>query len=287
MHGKVAVVAGASRGCGRGIALALGETGATVYVTGRTRRSGPRPADGAPGTIDDTADEVTRRGGQGIAVGVDHTRPDEVQSLFRRVAEEQGRLDVVACAVWGGNERYNDPIWERPFWEQPAGVWDECLGAGPYAFWLASHAAAPHMKDSGLILAISEPILENAFEDQIPAFAETFWGLAHYAINRLVRSLAADARKSGIAVVGLLPGFMRTERVEMHLRDEEARKQARYDLTESPEYTGRAVAALMADPDVLSKSGQLLYVADLAEQFGFTDIDGKRTANFYRELGLI
>ena len=239
LSGKVAIVAGASRGSGRGIALALGEAGATVYVTGRTMRGGTAPADGAPGTIEDTAEEVTRRGGQGFSVCVDHTDPEQVGDLFHRIRREQDRLDILACAVWGGNERYLDPLWKQPFWEQPVKVWRECVGAGPHAFWIASHAAARVMAEqrSGLITVVSEPILESGFEGQHASIAEGFWHIAHYSTNWLVRTLAPDAGAAGIAVIGLLPGFMKTERVEMHLGDlgEESRKEFRYDLAESTE----------------------------------------------------
>jgi len=217
--------------------------------------------------------------------------PAQVDDLFARVAREAGRVDVLACAVWGGNERYLEPAWKHPFWEQPPIAWSESLDAGPLAFWLAARAAARRMVRSrrGLIVAVTEPVLENAFEDQVPTLADTFWHLGHYAINRLVRDLAKDARAAGVAIVGLMPGFMRTERVERHMQTlgEEARRQYRYDLAESPEYAGRAVAALAADPQVLAKTGALLYVADLADEYGFTDVDGRRVGNFYRALGLV
>ena len=163
LSGKVAIVAGASRGCGRGVAVALGAAGAAVYVTGRTARGGPGPADGAPGTVDDTAEEVTRRGGRGIAMVVDHTRPGEVEGLVERVLRERGRLDLLVCAVWGGNERFLDGAWERPYWEQPARSWEEFLEAGPRAFWLAARAASRPMAANagGLIVAVTEPILED------------------------------------------------------------------------------------------------------------------------------
>lgn len=287
----IAVVAGASRGCGRGIALALGEAGATVYVTGRTVRGGPKPGDEAPGTIEDTAEEVTRRGGRGIAVQIDHTKPTQVDGLFARISRERGRLDVLGCAVWGGNERYLDPAWQQPFWEQPAQAWQECVDAGPYAFWLAARGAAALMQErrSGLIVTITEPILEGACEGQSPAMAETFWHLGHYSMNRLVEDLSREARAAGIAVIGLLPGFMKTERVELHLQalGDEARTEGRYDLAETPEYAGRAVVALASDPHVLAKAGKLVYVADLADEYGFTDVDGQQVGNFYRALGMI
>src|SRR5271155_1642271 len=117
LMGRIAVVAGGSRGCGRGIALGLGESGATVYVTGRTARDGTKPVDGAPGTIEQTAEEVIARGGVGIPMRVDHTDPAQVEALFDEVLKRHGRLDILACAVWGGNERYTDQAWNSPFWE--------------------------------------------------------------------------------------------------------------------------------------------------------------------------
>ena len=138
LKGKIAVVAGASRGCGHGIALALGDAGATVYVTGRTTQTGPKPVDDAPGTIEDTADEVTRRGGKGIPVRVDHSNAAQVEELLARVRREQAPLDILACAVWGGNERFLDPVWNAPFWNQPVRDWDEFVGGGPQAFWIAA-----------------------------------------------------------------------------------------------------------------------------------------------------
>ena len=279
LNGKVAVVAGASRGCGRGIALALGDAGATVFVTGRTTRGGPKPVDGAPGTIEDTADEVTKRGGNGVAVRVDHTDAAQVSGFLATVE----RLDILVCAVWGGNERYRDSIWNEPFWKQPVETWTEFLDACPHAFWLCAHAAAPRMAGNGggLMVAVTEPVTDQ-FAGQQASLAETFSELAHYSTNKLVSSLAADAKEVGVAVIGLLPGFMRTERVEMHLPDEASRKLYRYDLSESTEYAGRAVVALACDSNVLVKSGSLLFVADLAEEYGFTDIDGKRVGNFYK-----
>jgi NAD(P)-dependent dehydrogenase (short-subunit alcohol dehydrogenase family) len=288
LNGKIAIVAGGSRGCGRGIALALGDAGATVYVTGRTTRTGPQPADHAPGTIEDTAAEVTRRGGHAIPVQVDHTEPSQVEELFARVYQNHGCLDILACAVWGGNERFIDPIWQQPFWKQPVRTWDEFMGAGPRAFWIATHAASRLMAEqrSGLIVAITEPMIDESPFSGNPQW-DLFEHLPHYSLNRLVTTLAPAARTAGITIVGLMPGFMKTERVEMHLRDEELRKQFRYDLAESTEYTGRAVAALAADPSVLNKAGALLFVADAAKEYAFTDIDGRYIDNFYRVVGRI
>ncbi|MEJ7608744.1 MAG: SDR family NAD(P)-dependent oxidoreductase [Bryobacteraceae bacterium] len=284
---KVAVVAGASRGCGRGLALALGAAGATVYVTARTSNSAPPPVDGAPGTIEEVAQEILRLGGKAIAVTVDFTSHGEVDLLFERVRSEQQSLDILACAVWGGNERHLLPIWKQQFWLQPVQNWHEFLDAGAKAFWLGAHGASRIMArqpSGGVIAVVSEPILENAFEGQQSSAQETFSHLAHYSINRLVGSFAGEARDAGIAIVGLLPGFMKTERIERHFEvlGPAAREQMRYDLAESPEYAGRALVALASDPNVLAKAGKLLYVADLAKEYGVTDIDGEWKPNFYR-----
>jgi NAD(P)-dependent dehydrogenase (short-subunit alcohol dehydrogenase family) len=286
LKGKIAVVAGASRGCGRGIAVALGEQSATVYVTGRSIRGGPLPIDLISGTIEDTAAEVTRRGGVGIPMQIDHTDATQNKNLFDRVQAEQGRLDILACAVWGGNERFVDPIWKQPFWNLPGEFWEDFMGAGPQAFWLAARQAARLMfqQGSGLIVAISEPTIEA---DKLSGNVQfdLFEHLPHYALNRLVVSLAPESRKAGITLLGLLPGFMKTERVQVHMQDEALQKLYRYDLAESPEYTGRAVVAIASDPNVIAKSGQLVFVGDAAKEYGFTDIDGRYIGNFYRATG--
>ena len=175
---------------------------------------------------------------------------DRAKILFDRVRTEHGRLDILACAVWGGNERFVDPIWKQPFWNLPLEFWDDFMGAGPQAFWIAACEAARLMSQqhSGLIAAISEPMIEPDKLSGNPQW-DLFEHLPHYALNRLVVSLASDARKAGFTVLGLLPGFMKTERVQVHMQDEALQKLYRYDLAESPEYTGRAVVALASDPE--------------------------------------
>lgn len=286
LKGKIALVAGASRGCGRGIAVALGEEGATVYCTGRSVRGGPPPVDGAAGTIEETAEEVTRRGGVGIPLQVDHTDARQTKDAFRRVQAEQGRLDILACAVWGGNERFIDPVWKQPYWELPVEFWNDFMGAGPQSFWIAACEATRIMatQGNGLIVAVSEPMIEP---DKLSGSLQwdLFEHLPHYALNRLVVTFAPDARRAGVTVLGLLPGFMKTERVQVHMRDEALQKLYRYDLAESTEYTGRGVAALAADANVIAKSGQLIFVGDAAKEYGFTDVDGRYIENFYRAAG--
>jgi len=286
LKGKIAVVAGASRGCGRGIAIALGEQAATVYVTGRSIRGGPLPIDRISGTIEDTAEEVTRRGGVGIPMQIDHADATQNKTLFDRVQAQHGRLDILACAVWGGNERFVDPIWKQPFWNLPAEFWHDFMGGGPQAFWLAAREAARLMfqQGSGLIVAISEPMIES---DKLSGNVQwdLFEHLPHYALNRLVVTLAPETRKAGVTLLGLLPGFMKTERVQVQMQDEALQKLYRYDLAESPEYTGRAVVSIASDPNLIAKSGQLIFVGDAAKEYGFTDVDGRYIENFYRASG--
>ncbi len=292
-RGLVAVVAGASRGAGRGIALALGDAGATVYVAGRTTRGGPPPSDGAPGTVEDTADEVTRRGGRGIPVRTDCTSESEVKALFDRVGREQGRLDVLACAVWGaadGTAGADEALagWGTPFWQRRTDEWRRMMDGGPRAYYLtAFHAAALMAKGKrGLIVGVTDGFMEGTPEAVLSGKEAgdyngmLLYDLSHVAINRLMLGMAADGRKHRIASVTLMPGFMQTERVERSMTSEQVRKQFRYDLSESVEYIGRAVAALAADPKVLSKSGRIHFVADLAEEYGFTDVDGRRIPRF-------
>lgn len=277
---------GASRGGGRGVAVELGAAGATVYVTGRSTRAGGPDTyarllveaglDALPGTIEDTAEEVTRAGGRGIAVRCDHTQEGEAQALLAQVEREQGRLDLLVNNAWGGHEALVPSGFGRPFWEQPLDQWDAMFDRGVRNHLLAARAAAPLLVAQGRGL-----IVATTFWDQGRYVAgNLFYDLAKAAINRLAFGVAEELRPHGVASLALSPGFMRTELV-LGARDE-ARWQEHPSLarTESPRYLGRAVVALAADPQVLARTGQVLYVGELAREYGFTDVDGRQPPPF-------
>lgn len=264
LKGRVAVVTGASRGVGRGVAQGLGEAGMVVYATGRTAREG----EGAlPGSIATTAREVTELGGEGIAVLCDHTRDDLVDALFERVLEERHRIDVLINSVWGGYERMienGEFTWPKPFWDQPRWRWEAMFDAGVRAAYTASRAAAAAMvrQGSGLIVHISFWAAQK-YQGNVA------YGAAKAATDKLAGDMAHELRPHGVAVISLYPGLVRTEAVLQN---------PGFDLSnsESPQFIGRAVAALAADPAVLRRSGQVLVAAELAREYGFEDIDGKR-----------
>ncbi|WP_431112079.1 SDR family NAD(P)-dependent oxidoreductase [Variovorax paradoxus] len=287
LKGRVAVVTGASRGAGRGIALELGAAGATVYVTGRSTRAQPAEGYGRilalselealPGSIDETANELTRMGGHGIAVCCDHTQEDDVASLFAQVRREHGRLDLLVNNAWGGHETFNG-VFEAPFWEHPLSHWDSMFDRGVRNHLLASRFAAPLMvaQKSGLIAITSFWDRDKYMRGNL------FYDLAKSAMNRLAFGMAEELRPYGVASLALSPGWMRTEFVLAGHKTDEAHWHERPALarTESPRYLGRAVAALAGDDRVMDKSGGVHRVADLAREYGFTDIDGRQPAAF-------
>jgi NAD(P)-dependent dehydrogenase (short-subunit alcohol dehydrogenase family) len=293
LRGKVAVVAGGSRGAGRGIALALGDAGATVYVAGRTTRDGPPPADGAPGTIDETAADVTARGGHGIAVRTDCTRESDVAALYARLERDHDSVDILANAVWGTADAMTSTeavfeAWGKPFWELPASYWHHHMNASAGAYYLMSSYAMRAMapRKRGLIIGVTDGLMDGVSEDVLAGRSsgdysgQLLWDLAHVTINRLMFSMSVEAKKHRIAVLTLMPGFMRTERVARVMTSDEIRKQFRYDLSESTEFIGRAVVALGADKKALNKAGRIHFVADLAREYGFTDVDGAQPPRF-------
>ena len=287
LSGRIAVVSGASRGAGRGIAVELGAAGATVYVTGRSTRTQPAQSYGpmlalsalsqVPGSIDETADEVTRAGGRGIAVRCDHTREDEVAALFARVHDEQGRLDLLVNNAWGGHEVF-DGVFQAPFWQRPMAQWDAMFDRGVRNHLLASRHAAPLLvqQKRGLIVTTTFWDRDRYLQGNL------FYDLAKASMTRLAFGMAQELRPHGVASVALSPGWMRTEFVLAGHHTDEAHWHERPELarTESPRYAGRAVVALAGDDKIMERSGAVLRVGDLAHSYGFTDTDGRRVPAF-------
>ena len=278
LNDVVALVTGASRGAGRGIAVELGAAGATVYVTGRSVRGGPT-TDDVPGTIEDSAQEVTDRGGRGIAVRCDHTVDSDVELLFSRIRADHGRLNLLVNNVWGGYEDAEcRPLPVVPFWEQSLRQWDRMFTAGVRAHLTASRVAVPLMLPvrRGLIVSTTANL------DALPYMRNVFYDLAKNAIARLTWAMAQELREHGIAALAVAPGFMRTERVVEAFR--RAGASAALDGPGGPKettaYLGRAIVALALDGRVLEKSGQLVEVGTLAREYGFTDADGAQPPSF-------
>ena len=279
----VALVTGASRGAGRGIALELGGAGATVYVTGRSVDREPT-TDNLQGTIDETARGVTDRGGRGVAVRCDHTVDSEVESLFGRIRDDHGRLDLLVNNVWSGYESSEcRPLPLVPFWEQSLRQWDGMFTAGVRAHLTASQLAVPLMlpQRHGLIVSTTANV------EVLPYMRNLFYDLAKNAVARMVRGMAHELRQHGIAALAVAPGFMRTERVV-----EAFRRAGALDAinrpggpTETPAYLGRAIVALASDATIIEKSGHVVDVGMLAREYGFTDIDGMQPPPFRMPAG--
>ena len=278
MGDAIALVTGASRGAGRAIALELGGAGATVYVTGRSVHGGPT-TDNVPGPIDETATEVTGRGGRGIAIRCDHTVDVDVESLFARIRADHGRLDVLVNNVWGGYENPDcRPLPMGPFWAQSLHQWDRMFTAGVRAHLTASRLAVPLMlpQRRGLIVSTTANL------EPLGYLCNLFYDLSKNAVHRLAWAMARELREHGIASLAVAPGFMRTERIVEAFR--RAGALAALDgpggPKETPAYLARAVVALAADERVIEKSGQLLEVGALAREYGFTDLNGAQPAPF-------
>jgi len=273
----VALVAGGTRGAGRGIAVELGAAGATVYVTGRTTRGGQSEY-ARPETIEETAELVDAAGGRGIAVRVDHLEHVEVRALVARIEREAGRLDVLVNDIWGGEKlaRWNVPVWEHSLED---GL--RLLRLAVETHIVTSHYALPLLirRPGGLLVETTDGTAEyNAANYRL----SLFYDLAKTSVIRLAWSQARELEPFGCAAVALTPGWMRSEMMLEHYGVTEANwrdatlQQPHFAISETPRFTGRAVVALAADPDRARWSGRSLSSGQLAREYGFTDLDGSR-----------
>ena len=277
LHDRVALVAGATRGAGRGIAVALGEQGATVYCSGRSVRGQLASGASRPETIDETAELVSAAGGKGIAVRCDHTADDQVRALVERVRRDHGRLDVLVNDVWGG-----DPLTEfgKTFWQVTLSNGRQMIDQAIWSHILTSHHAAPLMFDrggrgTGLIVEITDG-------DFYGYRGNIFYDLVKSSVIRLAFIQARELRKQDVAAIAVTPGFLRSEFMLEHfgVTKETWRDGVKTDpnfiASESPLFVGRGVAALAADANVKAKSGKVFASWTLAREYGFTDADGSR-----------
>jgi NAD(P)-dependent dehydrogenase (short-subunit alcohol dehydrogenase family) len=289
LRGKIALVAGATRGAGRGIAIALGEAGATVYCTGRSSRKDQpkrllKPGQGE--TIEETADLVTAAGGHGIAVKVDHEVPSEVKKLAARIKRRHQGLDILVNDVWGGDALTE---WSKPFWAVNLDNGLRMLKQAIHSHIITAHYAAPLMlgRKGGIIFEITDG---DAFYYR----GNLFYDLVKISVIRLAFAMARELQKRNLASVALTPGFLRSERVLEHFKVTEAnwkdvgKKSKNKDknskeqndapsdfmVSESPRYIGRAVVALATDPQAMNKTGRVFSSWNLAREYGFTDLDG-------------
>jgi NAD(P)-dependent dehydrogenase (short-subunit alcohol dehydrogenase family) len=278
LAGKVAVVAGATRGAGRGIARALGEAGAFVYCTGRSAVGHPRGMD-RPETIDETANLIREAGGQAVAVRVDHTHEEEVASLADRIRSDGGRLDVLVGSIWGA-----DPMidWSKSFWEIDLSNLRGYLDQTLVSHLITNRRLTPLMveADRGLIVEVIDGHMAG-YRGHI------LYDLVKSSLARLAYGMAMELARTGVTALALSPGFLRSEAVLEHFGVTEQNwreaiaKDRYFAESETPALVGRAVAALAADPNVGRKAGLALFASDLASEYGFTDVDG-RTPDFPR-----
>ena len=273
LQGKIAVVAGATRGAGRGIACALGEEGATVYCTGRSVR-GKSAMTGRPESIEETAEMVTARGGKGIAVQVDHTQSEQVKELFERVKREADGMDILVNDVWGGDELTE---FGKTFWTVTLEKGFTMLERAVHTHIITAHFGAPLMfgRGQGLIVEITDG-------DTWSYRGNIFYDLVKTSVIRLAFAMSYELRKRNITAVAVTPGFLRSENMLEHFGVTEAnwrdagKREPNFLASETPLFVGRAVAALAADPDAAKKSGRVFSSWDLSDEYGFTDADGAR-----------
>ncbi|MFE0850420.1 SDR family oxidoreductase [Streptomyces rochei] len=277
LAGRVALVAGATRGAGRGIAVELGAAGATVYVTGRSTRARRSEYD-RPETVEDTADLVTEAGGRGIAVPTDHLDPAQVAALVDRIAREQDRLDILVNDIWGGEHLF---AWDSPVWEHDLDKGLRLLRLAVETHAVTSHHALPLMlrRPGGLVVEITDGTDDYNRDHYRVSF---FYDLAKSSVLRMAFALGHELGPRGATAVALTPGWMRSEMMLEHFGVAEDNWRDALDrvphfaISETPRYVGRAVAALAADPGVTRFNGRSLSSGGLAREYGFTDLDGSR-----------
>jgi NAD(P)-dependent dehydrogenase (short-subunit alcohol dehydrogenase family) len=278
LAGRVAVVAGATRGAGRGIARMLGEAGATVYCTGRSTREHPASA-ARPETIEETAELVDGAGGVGRWMRVDHTDETDVVALFRRVREEAGRLDVLVNDVWGGDALVE---WGKPFWELDAQAARRLLDQAVWSHVLTSRHGVPLLLARGPSERLPGLVVEVTDGDFAGYRGQFYYDLVKSTVIRLAYAMAAELRGRGVVALAVTPGFLRSEAMLDRFGVTEAtwREAGATDRhfleSETPAFVGRAVAALAADPHVRRKAGGVWASWSLAREYGFTDVDGRR-----------
>ena len=268
-----AVVTGASRGAGKGIAIALGSHGATVYVTGRSQKSGDAPL---PGTIHETADLVTRAGGRGIAVAIDHRDDAQVEALFARVARDSGGTDIL---VNNATFLHDSLILKGPFFEKPLDMVD-ILDVGLRSAYVASWHAARQMaaRRNGLI-AFTSSFGASCYMHG-PAY-----GAQKVGVDKFAKDMGVDLKSFDVAVVSIWMGMLRTDRTKRVMDQDPAKYAGFWDIAETPEYTGKVIAALYRDPKRMEKSGQVLIGAELGAEYGLKDLDGKQPPSHRPMLG--
>ncbi|SHF86697.1 SDR family oxidoreductase [Streptoalloteichus hindustanus] len=277
LKGKIALVAGATRGAGRAIAVEMGAEGATVYVTGRTTREQRSEMD-RPETIEETAELVTAAGGQGIAVQVDHLESDQVRALVERVDREHGRLDVLVNNIWGGELLFS---WDATLWEHDLDKGLRILRLAVDTHIITSHHALPLLlrNPGGLVVEMTDGTAEYNARNYRATF---FYDLAKAAVGRMAFAQATELGPRGATAVALTPGWMRSEiMLEVYGVTEEnwrdaLEREPHFAISESPAYVGRAVAALAADPEVSRWNGESLSSGQLAKVYGYTDVDGSQ-----------
>ncbi|WP_405975569.1 SDR family oxidoreductase [Streptomyces sp. NBC_00988] len=277
LEGKVALVAGATRGAGRGIAVELGVAGATVYVTGRSTRAQRSEYD-RPETVEDTADLVTAAGGRGIAVPTDHLEPSAVRALVDRIDDEQGRLDILVNDIWGGEHLF---AWDTPVWEHDLDKGLRILRLAVETHAITSHHALPLLlrRPGGLVVEMTDGTAEYNRDTYRVSF---FYDLAKSSVLRMAFALGHELGPRGATALALTPGWLRSEIMldQFGVREDNWRdaleRVPHFAISETPRYVGRAVAALAADPEVARWNGQSLSSGGLAPVYGFTDLDGSR-----------